>query len=195
MSTVSVVDFGRAGMSILKFLGFRSDPRDPERPTSQTDAVRKIVEELEHLEPERARFVAAFAYILSRVAHADSRISVEETRAMERIVVQHGELSEEQAMLVTQMAKTHNALFGGTENYLVTKEFKRMATSSQKQALLRCLFAVSAADESITTVEDNVIRQIADELGMEHREFIGARSAFREHLAVLRSPKAGKRDG
>ena len=36
--------------------------------------------------------------------------------------------------------------------------------------------------------------RLADELGMEHREFIGARSAFREHLAVLKPPSSEDRD-
>jgi uncharacterized tellurite resistance protein B-like protein len=68
----------------------------------------------------------------------------------------------------------------------VTREFNRIATHEQKLALLECLFAVSAADESISTVEDNEVRQIADELRIEHPEFIAARSAFRDYLAVLK---------
>ena len=32
------------------------------------------------------------------------------------LVVEHGELPENQAIIVVQMAKTHNVLFGGTEN-------------------------------------------------------------------------------
>ena len=86
------------------------------------------------------------------------------------------------------MAKSQNLLFGGTENYLVTRELNRIASREQKLALLDCLFAVSAADESISTVEDNVIRQIAAELRLEHREFIEVRSRFRDHLAVLKKP-------
>jgi hypothetical protein len=41
----------------------------------ETETVRKIVRQLDNLEPERARFIAAFAYILSRVARADINIS------------------------------------------------------------------------------------------------------------------------
>ena len=36
-----------------------------------TDTVRRIVGELERMNPDRARFLAAFAYVLSRVASAD----------------------------------------------------------------------------------------------------------------------------
>ncbi len=177
-------------MSIWKFLGL--DKPEPERreetPSAETETVRKIVEQLDRMEPERARHIAAFAYNLSRVAHADRHISAEETRAMERIVMEMGGLPEEQALLVVQMAKTQSRLFGGTENFLVTREFNKLATREQKLRLLECLFAVSASDQSISTAEDNEIRQISKELLLSHKDFIQARLAFREHLAVLKKP-------
>jgi uncharacterized tellurite resistance protein B-like protein len=171
-------------MSILRFL--KLDPERPAVSAAETETVRKITRQLDALEPERARYIASFAYILSRVARADMRISPEETATMERIVVELGKLPEEQAIIVVQMAKSQNALFGGTENYLVTREFNRIATREQKLALIECLFAVSSADESISTLEDNEVSQIADELRIEHRDLISVRSSFREHLAVLK---------
>ena len=96
----------------------------------------------------------------------------------------------EQALIVVQMAKTHRRLFGGTENFIVTRQMRDIATREEKLALLDCLFAVSAADDSITTVESNVIRQIADELLLEHADYIEVRTRFRDHLAVLRRPQS-----
>ena len=180
--------------TILKFLGLRETTGGEGRSDSaQTETVRKIVDSLDSLEPDRARYVAAFAYNLSRVAHADMEISREETLEMERIVHELGGLPEEQAILVVQMAKTQALLFDGTENFLVTREYNRIATREQKLALLECLFAVSSADRSISTVEDNEVRKISRELQLEHADFIAARSAFREYLAVLKKgPPGGK---
>jgi uncharacterized tellurite resistance protein B-like protein len=177
-------------MSILKFL--KLDPAQTSHSSAETVTVRKIASALDQLDPERAKFIAAFAYLLSRVARADLVISPEETSAMEQIVMEHGGLPEEQAILVVQMAKTQNALFGGTENYLVTREFNRIASREQKIALLHCLFAVSTADNSISTVEDNEVSQIADELRIEHRDFIAVRSKFRNYLAVLKKAPESK---
>jgi uncharacterized tellurite resistance protein B-like protein len=168
-------------MSILRFFGLSTE----ERPSAETDSVRKIVAALDRLPPEQARFLAAFAYILSRVARADLEISEEETRTMESIVREIGHLAEEQAILVVQMAKTQNLLFGATENFLVTREFNRTATREQKLDLLRCVFAVAAADESISVVEDDAARQISRELDLEHRDFIAVRSEFRDRLSVF----------
>ncbi len=178
-------------MSILKFLGINPDEPGHSGSSAQTETVRKIVQKLDQLPEEQARYIAAFAFLLSRAARADLNISPEETEVMERIVMQQSGLPEELALVVVQMAKTQNQLFGSTENYLVTREFERMATREQKLALLDCLFAVAAADENITSEEDNVVKQIASELKLSHDEYIAARSRFREYLAVL---KPGRRD-
>jgi len=180
-------------MSILSSLAYDPPRTATPHDSVETETVRKIVAALDRLEPDRARHIAVFAYILSRVARADLVISEAETRAMEAIVVKEGGLAPAQAILVVQMAKTQAILFGGTENYLVTREFNRLATREDKLALLRCLFAVSASDDSISVKEDNEIRRIADELRLTHDDFIEARSEFRDHLSVLRRPPQGDR--
>jgi uncharacterized tellurite resistance protein B-like protein len=157
---------------------------------AEEGAVRRIVDSLEALEPEKARFTASFAYILSRVANADREISTEETAAMERIVRELGHLPEEQAILVVQIAKSQNRLFGGTENFIVTRDFRDHASREQKQELLDCLFAVSAADDSISSEEETQIRQIASELGFNHREYVEARLAYSDKREVLKPFRA-----
>jgi uncharacterized tellurite resistance protein B-like protein len=173
-------------MSIRSFLGMVSGAASPDC-SSETETVRKVVDALDQLEPARARFIAAFGYLLSRVANADMYISPQETRAMERIVMEHGSLPEEQALIVVQMAKERAQLFGGTENFLVAREFDRITTREQKLALLDCLFAVSAADEDISVVEDNEIRSIASELHLDHPDFIRVRSRWTDYLSVLKN--------
>jgi len=169
-------------MSILRFLKL---DQSNAASSPETETVRKIAEALDRLDPQRAKFIAAFAYLLGRVARADLIITNEETKLMEQIVVRQAGLLEEQAVLVIQMAKTQNILFGGTENYLVTREFNTLASHEEKISLLHCLYAVAAADKSISTVEDNEISQIADELRIEHRDLITVRSKYRDFLAVL----------
>jgi uncharacterized tellurite resistance protein B-like protein len=154
--------------------------------TGDTETVRKVIEQLDQLEPERARFIAAFGYILGRVAYADMKISPEEIRAMERIIMERGGLPEEQAMIVVQTGKTRAQLFGGTENFLVTREFSRIATRQEKLALLDCLFAVAAAEDGISATEDNEIRQIVNELGLDHPDFIAVRLRWKDQLAVFK---------
>ena len=176
-------------MSLLKFLGFGSGVAGAPAPDPGAEAIetlRKIVGALERMDPAQARHVAAFAFILSRVANADLKISEEETRAIERAVMAWGHLPEEQAILVVQIAKHQNVLFGGTDNFIVTREFNQSATRAQKEELLHCLFAVSAADESISAAEEATISQIAKELGFSHQEHVTIRGAYRDKRAVLK---------
>jgi uncharacterized tellurite resistance protein B-like protein len=177
-------------MSVWKMLGF--DPKKlaaggaPAAAASpQTETVRKIVQQLDSMEPDRARHLAAFAYLLSRVAFADQHISPEETGTMERLVMERGQMPEEQAILVVQMAKTQSMLFSGTENFLVAREFGKITSREQKLSLLHCLYSVCAADKSISVVEDNEINRIARELHLSHRDFIAARLHYRDQLAVF----------
>lgn len=171
-------------MSILKFLGLETEPLPSGTP--ETETVRKITDALDRMDFDQARYIAAFAYVLARAARADLHISELETRAMERIVVEHSGFPEEQAILVVQIAKTQNKLFGATEDFVVTREFGNIATREQKLTILDCLFSVAAAEGLISMEEDNVIRQIASELKLDHRDFIALRSKHRNHLSILR---------
>ncbi len=178
-------------MDILALFGIKTE-QAPAPSDSATETIRKISDSLDKLDREQAKYVASFAYILGRVAHADLDISHEETREMERIVEGMGGLLEEQAVLVVEIAKTQNRLFGSTENFLVTREFRQVASREQRVALLNCLFAVSSSDQSISTVEDNEIRHVAKELGLDHSDFIAARRNYIEHFGVLKKPAKGK---
>jgi len=175
-------------MSILMFLGLGGATEKAGQ--GDTDTVRRIAAELDRLDPDLARYIAAFAYILGRVAIADREISAAETQAMERIVAERGALPEAQAVMVVQMAKSQNVLFGGTEDFLVAREFARMASYDQKLALLECLFSLSATDATITVAEDQEIARVALELKIEHADVVRARLARREYLSVLRRPAA-----
>jgi uncharacterized tellurite resistance protein B-like protein len=170
-------------MSFLDLLGFRRGPRAE---SGDTETVRKIVGELESLPPERARYLAAFAFILARVANADLEISDKETLRMEQILQEAGHLSDEQARLAVGLAKAQHQVEGGTESFLVTREFRQIATREQCRELLDCLFAVSAADDSISGVEEAQIRQITSELGLEPGDLAEIRARWADKRAILR---------
>ena len=110
----------------------------------------------------------------------------EESYRMEEVVREVGELSEAQAVLVVQIAKSQQLLKGGTENYLVTREFSKISDRAQKERLLRCLFEISAADDSISLVEENEVKIIASELKFEHTEFSAIRSQYNEKRSILK---------
>jgi len=172
-------------VSILNKLLGREDESSTQG-SSDTETVRRISRELDRLDPVEARYLAAFAFVLARVANADSEISEDETRRMEEVVCGVGGLTEAQAVLVVQIAKSQQMLKGGTENYLVTREFNAIADRAQKERLLHCLFEISAADDSISLVEEDEVKTIAGELKFDHREFSTVRSQYNDKRSILK---------
>jgi uncharacterized tellurite resistance protein B-like protein len=171
-------------MSLLRFLGLGGSAGSQ---THEIEGVRTIVDALDTLEPDRARHLAAFAYILSRIAHVDQHVSEQETAVFEQVIAEHGHLPAAQAKLVVEIAKAQSLLFRGIEDFQVTRDFSSRATHEEKLALLDCLFAVSSADQTIAVIEDNEIRRITRELRIEHADYIAARLAYRGHLGVMKA--------
>lgn len=172
-------------MSIWKkFFGGDSGGGDD---AGDTATVRRIAAELDRLPRDTAKYLAGFAYVLARVANADFEIDEDETREMERIATSLAELSEAEAALVVQIAKSQARLLGATENYVVTREFRRTATDAQRGNLLQCLFAVAAADGTISSEESSEIAAIGDELGFTRPEINSLRSTYRDKLSEFQN--------
>lgn len=165
-------------MSLLKWFGLAESEDAP-----RVDSLVEIERVLTGLSASEARYVACFAYILHRIARADHDISEDESVLIERLVAARGGLPAEQASVVARIARVEGLRHGGTEDFIVTREFERLASREQKLALLECLFAVSATDQSIRTVEDNEIRRVAIEIKLDHTDYIAVRAAHAQHLA------------
>ena len=168
-------------MSLWKWLGL-----DRSAETGEADGVDRLEQALGELEPATARYVACFAYILTRSARADHVVTDGEAREMERIVAAQGGIPPDLAATLITLARKEALRSGGTDDFIVTREFNRIASREQKLTLLDALFAVSGVDESILTIEDNEIRRVANELTLEHADYIAIRAGHRSNLAVMR---------
>ena len=157
-----------------------------------TATVRRIVSQLEALPPERARYLAAASYVLARVANADLVMSQEETTFMERTLVEESGIGEAEAVLVVEAAKQQARLFGSTEDYLVTREFKRISDPEQRLRLLRACFMAAAADLSISSAESATLNQIASELDVDAAALSALRSEFGDRLSVVQAMRAAR---
>src|SRR3954452_7623427 len=121
-------------MSLFRRVLNLDEPESPDLPVApdaplptglvgDTDSVRLISAQLESLPPARARYVAAFAYILGRAANATGATSDAERGEMLRLAESVG-LDEEHGTLIVNMAATLSDEFGATEDFLVAREFK-----------------------------------------------------------------------
>jgi uncharacterized tellurite resistance protein B-like protein len=177
-------------MALRRFLGLRPNTAAPSAKAAaagaeETATVRRIVAKLEALEPEQRRHLAGFAYVLSRAAHADLEIDQSETELMEQILVRIGGLPEAQAVLAVEIAKHQTQLYGGTEDYLVTREFASRATEEQRLGLMESCFAVVASDHRISAEEYAEMTQIASELGLYQAQLNVIRREYTHHLEAI----------
>jgi uncharacterized tellurite resistance protein B-like protein len=162
----------------------------PSTPQGDTATVRRIVGQLEALPPDRARLLAGAAYVVSRAANADMTITADEVALMEQMLVERLGVSEAEAVIVVEIARQQAFMFGSTEDYLVTREFKRVSTPEQRLGVLRACFQVAAANDEISSPESAVLNQIASELDIEPADFDTVRSQHREQLSVVRAARA-----
>jgi uncharacterized tellurite resistance protein B-like protein len=163
--------------ALFRSLGIGSD----EEARHDTETVAEIARVLDGLPPERARMLAAFTYLLGRVAFADHDVSPAERAVMEARLAMEADVSAEQAQHLVHLAVQATASHGAAEDYQVAREFELLATRDEKLQLLRALFTVSA-EHGITTVEDTEISRIASVLRVERGDVTALRHEFRDAL-------------
>jgi len=179
------------------FGGGSNEPDQPsteEARTAQSDSesIRRIAGELDALPTAERRYIAGFAYVLARAAHADLEISRTELDYMEKAVIDVGHVRSAQAVLVVEMARNMAELYGATDDYVVTRAFAETATRDQREDLLRTAFAVGAADDSITAAESAELNQIGKELGFRSDEVDDIRNEFRDKLAAIQAMRRAR---
>ena len=84
---------------------------------------------------------------------------------------------------MVQIALSQARHLGGTQDYLVTRQFKQITSREQRADLLACLYAVAAADGTIRGEESAEIVKIGEELGFTRAEANSLRGQYRDKLA------------
>jgi len=181
-------------MALRRFFGSSGSGAPAPQPTTneqaETDTIRRIVRELEAVDPARRRYLAGFAYVLARAAHADLNVDEDEARAMEETVTRIGGLPEAQAILVVEIARNQAEMYSGTEDYLVTREFNSTATNEERRAAVAACFAVVASDHEITAEEYAELTEIADELGLTRPELNEIRREYSDSMSAVQKMRA-----
>jgi uncharacterized tellurite resistance protein B-like protein len=166
-------------------------PVDPHKPipeasAADTESVRLIAKQLSGMPPAKARYLAAFAYLLGRAANANLAVSEAELLEMQQLVEEVGGLEGDTAHLVVVLAGAQSGQFGATEDFLVTREFKAISTMEEREKLIRCCFLVMAADDEIDETESWLANRLAEELDIERPDLNHIRDEFHDQLSSVR---------
>jgi uncharacterized tellurite resistance protein B-like protein len=183
-------------MSLFRRVLNLDEPESPDLPVApdaplpkgvvgDTDSVKVLAAQLDALPPARARYVAAFAYVLGRAAHATGSMSDAERDEMVRLATAAG-LDTAQGPLIVEMAGSLSGEFGATEDFLVAREFKAISTMEERELLLRCCFLVMAADDEIDATESWLANRLAEELDVERPDLNAIRAEFHEQLSGVK---------
>ena len=89
--------------AIRELFGIQSS-EESSNEVPMTDTVKSLVEHLGTLEPSEARFVAAFSYILSRVAYTDNGFEESEKDKIVEIVDNIAHLGSATCYLLVDLA-------------------------------------------------------------------------------------------
>ncbi len=187
-------------MSLFRRVLGLDEPASPDLPVApdaplpaalpgDTQSVRLLAARLEAFPPARARYLAAFAYLLGRAAQASDGMSDAEREAMLGLA-RAGGIDDETAGLIVDMSGTLAGEFGATEDYLVTREFKAISTMEERERLLRCCFLVMAADDEIDATESWLANRLAEELDVERPDLNTIRSEFHDQISGVRAVRA-----
>lgn len=171
-------------MSLLRFLGLGGNTAGR---AAEPASLIELGTHLEALPPEESRFVAAFAYILARIAGVDLHTDDVELAEIARHLEDFGQIAPSQAQILADTAVRIADDHSASDDHLVARAFRDMAETPERIRLLRCLYAVAAADETISTQEDNEIFEVAAEIGVAREQVVALRSEFKQYLGSMKA--------
>lgn len=154
-------------------------------PNPRGDSMDDLLKILEGMEVVEAQKLAGLSYLMARVAHSDLEIDEVESGKMVEIARNFTSLSEDRIEKLIELSKQRNEIMG-TEGLIISRHLRSALGRTDLIEVLHCLFAVAAADDSISAEEEAMLRQISSELGFSDSEFISLRSEYRDKRAVLK---------
>jgi len=134
-------------------------------------------------DPERLAYAALFAGLLGHVAAAQGGVCEEEVAVLRGHLEKISDFDSEAVALILSVLE--EATIKGLDVFRLTRSFYEKSSKAQREQLVDCLFDVAGADKDLAHVEVEAIREIAYGLKFSHREFINAKTRFRERAAGI----------
>ena len=92
---------------------------------------------------------------------------------------------------MVQIAKSQAVLFGATEDFLVTRQFRVMSTPEQREELLHCSFRGVGCRRFDLEPRGNARPADRSRARNLRREFIAVRSNYNDKRRTMKDPPGG----
>ena len=112
----------------------------------------------------------ATAALLSEIMNADHEVTEDERKAYQRQLKKHVNIDDEALALLLE--KGNETSENAIDVIQFTKVVNEHCSSEEKANIIRSLWAVAYADNTLAPLEESTIRQIADLLYVPHSQFI-----------------------
>ena len=172
-------------MDLGKLLGFGGAERARSDMGALFEGMQAI---LEGYSEEEVKLMAGTAGLLGNVAYADHEISEAEITHIRKVLDEQLSLGAEQVTAVLEMLVKYRVQLFTVENHHYARMVNAVTDKGRRRKLLRLLFALAAADHSISAEEDTVMRLVANALKLTHNDFVTIRAEFREHRDIFKDP-------
>jgi uncharacterized tellurite resistance protein B-like protein len=154
--------------------------------------MRRLQAQLVRLGPARMEYLAGFAGQLARVAHVEDGVSAAEALLIKTQLTEHG-LTGAEAGVVLDLLRHEIEVLHSLQHHVLNRAVNKHASAAEKEALVDCLYAVAAADHTVSDVEEREIRRVADALLIPHSVLMRIRGRYRDRIEVLVAMKRVRR--
>jgi len=126
-------------------------------------------------QPDPHTINLACAVLLVEVMRADGNIDADERAMIDNILQQHFMLSavDSNELIERAIQQAEQAI----DYYQFTKLINQQFTVPEKITMVELLWQVAIADGQISSIEQHIIRKIADLLYLRHNEYIQSKLA------------------
>lgn len=125
------------------------------------------------IDADEARTLSLAGALMAHIIHIDECVRPEERDTLERILRDVWGISEPAAALVAEVALSE--VTRGMDIFQLTSSFAERVPVEQRRRLIDALFAVAAADGTLSGSESSEISRINQGIRLTHDEFVAAR--------------------
>jgi len=167
---------------------FRTQQAEPSTVPEPSELLREAVAaHMPEADDETVAIVGAIGGLLARVAHADGRLDASELAEIREQLGRIDGLAQSGVEAVCALVEEHGGPLAveGIQSY--TRVLYERTERGMRVEVLDVLLDLAASDGVISLDETNLLRRVANALGLDDAEYNASQQRHRARLSVLKA--------